>query len=146
MSSPTSSFVSRALQLVQREAPRCAAALGDALGPIVLDLVIDGEHMWMTSVAGRVAIGPARDPRDPEATILAEVVTRGAVVLALVDGTDALLPAILANRVRVRTPPAHAHRLFEVVNRFVEGCARAPGGPALLDAFRGHVSTTDERS
>jgi hypothetical protein len=145
MSSPTSSFVSRALQLVQREAPRCAAALGDALGPIVLDLVIDGERTRMTTSAGRVVIGP-RDPVDLEGTILAEVVTRSAVVLALVDGTDALLPAILANRVRVRTPPAHAHRLFEVVNRFVEGCARAPGGPALLDAFRGHVSTTDERS
>jgi hypothetical protein len=138
-------FIERAIALVQRDAPRCAAGVADALGPIGIAIVIDGEPALIRAPAGQLTVA-SPDSGGGRGEVIVEVVTRGEVVLDLVDGADELLPVILANRVRVRTPPEHAYRLFEVVKLFVEGCARSAGGPALLDEFRTHVAAAAKRS
>jgi hypothetical protein len=131
-------FLQASLAAVQRDAAACAQAAAAALGTTVVDLTVDGERMTIRACPALVV-----DPGDaataaaaPSPANPAWVATTTPALLALLDGSDELAPAILANRVRVRAAARDAARLFDAMRGFVEGCARSPAGPQLLAALR----------
>ncbi|TMQ08114.1 MAG: hypothetical protein E6J91_34010 [Deltaproteobacteria bacterium] len=126
-------FLADSLAAIEREAPACARAIAAALGPAVIELVVDGERIAIRP-GPEIAVG-----RAAEAAPCAEVATTARALLALLDGGDELYPAIVDNRVRVRAAPRDAERLFDTMRWFVEGCARTRAAPELLAAYRGRV-------
>jgi hypothetical protein len=135
-------LLSRALALVARDAPRCAAALADRVAGAAIAITIDGELAIVRATARGIVA--EREPAAPVAAI--EVTASSRDVLALLSGGDELYPAVRANRVRVRAAREHAARLFDVVRLLIEGCARSPDGPALLAEFRDLATEVAERN
>jgi hypothetical protein len=133
-------FLVDSLAAIERDAPACARAIAAALGPAVIELVVDGERIAIRPGL-EIAVGRAVGERAP----CAEVSTTAPALLALLDGDDELYPAIVANRVRVRAAPCDAERLFDAVRWFVEGCARTRAAPELLAAYRCQVDANVHR-
>lgn len=135
-------LLARALALVARDAPRCAAALADRLAGSAIAITIDGELAVVRATVRGVAV--ERELDSGAAAI--EVTASSRHVLALLSGADELYPAVRTNRVRVRAAREHAARVFDVVRLLIEGCARSPEGPALLAGFRDLATEVAERN
>ena len=133
------SFLAASLGAVQRDAPASARAVAGALGAAVIQLVVDGERVI---VRGGSELAIAGDlAREPDV----EVATTARALLALLDGDDELIAAVIANRVRVRAAPGDAVRLFDAMRWFVEGCARTAAAQQLLHDYRCHAEPTSGR-
>jgi hypothetical protein len=135
-------FLRASLVAMTRDAPACAHAMAAALGATSVALIVDGDPL-VVRPGPEVVVGAT-----PVARLAAEmhVATTSPALLALLDGTDELYPAILAQRIRVRAAPHHAERLFDALRFFVEGCARSSSAPALLAAYRRATSHRDRRA
>jgi hypothetical protein len=124
-------FLRASLGAVARDAPACARAVAAALGPVTIELVVDGERTLLRpGLEVVVPVGP------PAASPEVHVATTSGALLALLDGRDELTPAVVDNRVRVRAAPRDAERLFDAMRWFVEGCARSSSAPDLLAEYR----------
>jgi hypothetical protein len=148
MPDPFARFVSDSLDAIVRDAPGCGAALAVALDAVVLDLVVDDERAvvyrdgHVRAVAAPVAQTSPAIPGRP----IVHVATTARTVLDLASGRDELLPAILANRIRVRAAMHDAERLFDVLRLFVEGNARSSAAPALFAEYHRQVTHESRRS
>ena len=123
----------RAVTVVERDAPPCAAAIARALGTYTLALELDGEPAIL-HVANGLVVTDGR-PVAPGAS----VATTSASIVDLLTGKDELLAAVRANRVRVRTSHAFAASCFYIMIALIEGCARSLDGPALMTEIRNRV-------
>jgi uncharacterized protein with NAD-binding domain and iron-sulfur cluster len=124
-------LLARAFELVERDAPLCGAAIADRLGALSLAIIVDDEVAIVRSAASRVLVG------EPDAApAVLELRTRSSHLVGLLDGADQVHAAVLANRVRVRTPPEHAHRVFDIVRLLIEGCARSGDAHQLVNDLR----------
>jgi len=126
-------LLEHAVELVTLDAPACARDIEDRLVATALAIELDGElavlhHDNGLAVSGRRLTLPTMD-----------VATTSSTVLDLLSGRDELLPAVRANRVRVRASPALAASCLDIISALIEGCARSPGGPALLNQLRTRV-------
>lgn len=125
-----SSFLSRALELLEREAPAASARVAASLGARAVLVRVDGEALGLACRQQRLAVGPV--PLHPNVT--AET-TRG-VLLALLEGEFTLTEAVMASRVALRGPLDDLVALYDGLQAFFHGAVRSPGFPRLLDAFR----------
>jgi hypothetical protein len=130
-------FVRRALDCIEQDAPACAVGMAKALADTRIVARVDEE----TTVFWCDGCRPRLDDRDPgdvapdERTALLET-TRGALSELLSGGTT-LLRAVRSNAVRVRAPSATAARLFDAMRAFVEGVARSRDATSLYEQFQG---------
>jgi hypothetical protein len=131
-------ILTRGVEAVTHDAPPCAEMMSRALRPIPLELIVDGQSHVLTVDGERIQVAPSVGITTVPSRI--RVTTTSAEVLGLLDGDDEILPAIVANRVRVTAPYQHVHRLFEVLRAFVEGCARSSSAAELLADVRWHVA------
>lgn len=148
MPDPFASFLSDSLDAIRRDAPACAAALAAALDAVVIDLVVDGERTFVYR-DGDVRAAAAAMPPTPLAISgrpIVHVATTARTLLDLADGRDELLPAIVANRLRVRAAMRDAERLFDVMRLFVEGNARSSAAPGLFAEYQRQVTHESRRS
>jgi hypothetical protein len=145
MRDPFGKFLSDSLAAIRRDAAPCADALAAALGPVVIDLIVDGE---------RTVVYRDRDVRVAATSTelaaagrpIVDVATTASTLLDLASGRDELLRAIVANRIRVRAAMQHAERLFDVMRLFVEGNARSRAAPALFAEYQRQVTHDSRRS
>jgi hypothetical protein len=130
-------IVNAALADVTVDAPGCAEAMACALeSSWVLARV--GEDALLARVdGGCLCVQPAGPIGEREPDVFLASTPRA--LLAVLEGTDALLDAIRADRVRVRAAATDAARLFELLRHFVEGVARSRDGASHLDRFRAYV-------
>lgn len=119
-----------ALIAIERDAPRCGGAIAAAMGPVALAVAVDGEAFSVRVVGGRAVIESVHRSADVWVT------TTAAQVCALVEGRDEILPAVMANRVRIRAPREHAARVFDLVTLLAEGCARSSVAEELARDLR----------
>ena len=148
MRDPFASFVSASLDAIKRDAPGCAAALAAALDSVVIDLAVDGERTVVYRDGDLRAIaGPGTQTAAAlSGRPIVHVATTARTLLDLTDGRDELLPAILANRIRVRAAMHDAERLFDVLRLFVEGNARSSAAPGLFAEYHRQVTHESRRS
>ena len=146
MRDPFGKFLADSLDAITRDAPACADALAATLGPAVIDLVIDGERTVVYRDRDRVRVTAASTRLSAAGGPIVRVATTARTLLDLADGRDELLPAILANRIRVRAAERDAERLFDVMRLFVEGNARSRAAPGLFAEYHRQVTHESRRS
>ena len=145
MRDPLARFLTDSLAAIRRDAAPCADALAAALGPVVIDLVVDGDRTVVYR-HGAVRVAAASTRLALTGRPIVCVATTARTLLDLVDGRDELLPAILANRLRVRAAMRDAERLFDVMRLFVEGNARSSAAPGLFAEYQQQVTHDSRRS
>jgi len=136
-------WVRRGVVTLARELPWASARMGDALGARVVQLTVDGDLAtvrWRDDAA-RVSERPS--PDDAPAVTLR---TTRRTVVALADGDDALVDAVLAGRVVLRGAPGDLAAFHDALMAFLQGAVRAPGFAATLDAFRDWQRARDART
>jgi hypothetical protein len=119
-----------------------------ALDAVVLDLVVDDERavVYRDGHVRAVAAPMAQTSPGIPGRPIVHVATTARTVLDLASGRDELLPAILANRIRVRAAMHDAERLFDVLRLFVEGNARSSAAPGLFAEYHRQVTHESRRS
>jgi hypothetical protein len=147
MRDPFGKFLSDSLAAIRRDAAPCADALAAALGPVVIDLIVDGERTVVYRDRDRdVRVAATSTELAAAGRPIVDVATTASTLLDLASGRDELLRAIVANRVRVRAAMQHAERLFDVMRLFVEGNARSRAAPALFAEYQRQVTHDSRRS
>ena len=145
MRDPFASFLADSLAAVKRDAAGCADAMAAALGPVVIDVAVDGERTVVYRDGAVRVADPSTHPALAGRPIV-HVATTARTLLDLAAGRDELLPAIVANRIRVRAAMRDAGRLFDVMRLFVEGNARSRAAPALFAEYHRQVTHESRRS
>lgn len=124
------SFLSRALELLEREAPVASARVAASLGTRSVLVRVDRESLGLVCRQQKLAVGAV--PLHP--SVSAE--TTYAVLLALLEGEFTLTDAVMASHVALRGPLDDLVALYEGLQAFFHGAVRSPSFPRLLDAFR----------
>lgn len=136
-------WVRRGVVTLARELPWASARMGEALGARVVHLTVDGDLAVVRWRDGAARVAERADPDAPPAVTLRS--TRRAV-LALADGEDTLVDAVLAGRVVLRGAPGDLAAFHDALMAFLQGAVRAPGFVATLDDFRDWQRTRDART
>lgn len=126
-------WVRRGVVSLARELPWASARMGAALGERVVHLVVDGE---LAAVRWRDGAARVRESADPEAPPTVTLRTSRGVVLALADGDDTLLDAVLSGRVVLRGAARDLAAFHAALMAFLQGAVRAPSFTATLEDFR----------
>lgn len=134
MAEPVSSLLRRSVDHLADEVPDSYRLLLDRLGPLVVELDVDGEVFSMRGGHRlEVSDGPAREPG-------ARVGTSRTAINDLLDARTGLDEAVEAGAVRVAGSLEHVLRAHDTLLAYVHAAVRAPSQPALLAALRTGVS------
>jgi hypothetical protein len=125
-----SSFLSRSLELLEREAPAASARVAASLGARSVLVRVDGESLGLACKQRKLAVGPV--PLHPSVSAQ----TTRDVLLALLQGEFTLTDAVMTSRVALRGPIDDLVALYAGLQAYFHGAVRSPGFPGLLDAFR----------
>ncbi|KUI36166.1 SCP-2 sterol transfer family protein [Mycobacterium sp. IS-1496] len=130
MAERISSLLRRSVDHLADEVPDSYRLLLDRLGPLVVELDVDGERFTMHG-GNRLEVsdGPARQPG-------AWVNTSRTAILDLIDARTGLDEAVEAGAVRVRGALADVLRAHDTLLAYVHAAVRAPSQPALLAELR----------
>lgn len=130
MAERVSSLLRRSLKHLENEVPDSYRLLVARLGPMVVELDVDGE---MFSLHGgprlRVSDGAAQQAG-------ARIATSRATILDLLDATVGLGEAVEMGKVRVRGPLDAVQRAHDSLLAYVHAAVRASSQPALLTELR----------
>lgn len=134
MAEPVSSLLRRSVDHLADEVPDSYRLLLDRLGPLVVELDVDGEVFSMRGGHRlEVSDGPAREPG-------ARVGTSRTAIKELLDAHIGLDEAVAAGAVRVAGSLENILRAHDTLLAYVHAAVRAPSQPALLAALRTGVS------
>jgi hypothetical protein len=120
----------RSLDRLAAEVPASYQHLVDALGPLVVEVEIDGE---LFSVRGNPNLVVA-DGRSGAAGV--RIGTSRAAVLAVLDAELALGEAVEEGAVQVQGSLDDVVRAHDALLAYAHAAVRAPSVPGLLDALR----------
>jgi hypothetical protein len=131
MAETVSTLLRRSLLYAAGEAPDGYRRFAVILGPLVVELAVDGEILAVTggdvvAVDDRTAPGPA-DVR---------IATSRAAILAVLDAETTLSEAVLADRVHARGPIEDLLQAHDALLAFVHAAVRAPSTATLPAALR----------
>jgi hypothetical protein len=130
MAEHVSSLLRRSVGHLADEVPDSYRRVLDALGPLVVELDVDGELFSLRG--GRrleVSDGPA-------STAGARIVTSRDTILEVLDARVGLGEAVEAGSVGVRGSLDDVLRVHEALIAYVHAAVRAPSQPGLLAALR----------
>ncbi|KUI33856.1 hypothetical protein [Mycobacterium sp. GA-2829] len=130
MAEPVSALLRRSLGHLELEVPENYRLLLDRLGPLVVELAVDGEAFTMCG-GHRVVVtdGPAHRPG-------VRVGTTRTAILDLLDARTGLDEAVENGAVRVLGVLDDILRAHDTLLAYVHAAVRAPSQPALLTALR----------
>jgi hypothetical protein len=130
MAERVSSLLRRSVEHLEDEVPDSYRLLVAELGPMVVELDVDGE---VFSLRGgdrlRVSDGAAQ-------VAGARIATSRATILDVLDARVALGEAVEAGTVRVRGSLDDVQRAHDSLLAYVHAAVRAPSQPALLSELR----------
>lgn len=138
------SFLARSLRLLDAEAPQAAALLGRSWAGRTLHLEVDGEALAVRGEQGRLTVSGASSPAAGP-----HLRTRGAALLALLDGHRTLLSALRSDQLELHGEPGALAELMGALGLYLAGAVRCPSFPALLSQFRAGAAaarSSDERT
>jgi hypothetical protein len=130
MAEQVSSLLRRSVGHLEDEVPDSYHLVLEALGPLVVEVDVDGEQFSLRG--GRrleVADGAA-------ATAGARIATSRAAILDLLDARVGLDEAVQAGTVGVRGSVDDVLRAHDTLLAYVHAAVRAPSQPGLLAALR----------
>lgn len=130
MADRISSILRRSLEHLEAEVPDSYRLLAAELGPLVVELDVDGE---MFSLCGgtrlRVSEGAAQHAG-------ARIATSRGTILDLLDARVGLGEAVETGTVRVRGPLDDVQRAHDSLLAYVHAAVRASSQPTLLSELR----------
>jgi hypothetical protein len=130
MAEHISSLLRRSVEHLANEVPGSYSRVLEALGPLVVELDVDGE---LFSLRG----GRRLEVSDGAAsTAGARIVTSRATILDVLDARVGLGEAVEAGRVGVRGSLDDVLRVHDALIAYVHAAVRAPSQPELLTALR----------
>lgn len=130
MAERISSLLRRSLGHLADEVPDSYRLVLDRLGPLIVDLDVDGERFAMSGGDQvRVTDGAL-------ATAGAHIVTTRADILDVLDARIGLKDAVESGSVSVRGALDDVIRAHDTLLAYVHAAVRAPSQPALLTALR----------
>lgn len=130
MAEPVASLLRRSLDHLASEVPDSYHHLITTLGPLVVELDVDGELFALRG--GR----PPSVVEGPADRAHVRVSTSRATILDVLDAELALPEAVQAGRVRVRGSLDDVVRAHDALIAYAHAAVRAPSVPGLLAALR----------
>jgi len=125
-----SSLLRRSVEHLETEVPDSHALVVDSLGPLVVELDVDGE---LFSLRG----GGGLDVCDGAAELAgARITTTRAAILEVLDARVGLQEAIETGTVSVAGALDDVLRAHDTLLAYVHAAVRAPSQPGLLSALR----------
>lgn len=140
---PFGHWVRRGVVSLGRELPWASARMGAALGPRVVALTVDGEDAFVGWRDGAAWVREAL-PQGLTPTVTLRTARR--TVVALADGDDTLVTAVLAGRVVLRGAVDDLVAFHDALMAFLQGAVRAPSFALTLDEFRAWQAARDAQS
>jgi hypothetical protein len=130
MAEQVSSLLRRSVEHLADEVPDSYRLVLEALGPLVVQVDVDGE---LFSLRG----GRRLEVSDGAAGMAgAQITTSRAAILDLLDAKVGLGEAVQAGNVGVRGSIDDILRVHDTLHAYVHAAVRAPSQPALLCALR----------
>lgn len=130
MAERISSLLRRSVQHLEDEVPDSYRVLVAELGPMVVELDIDGEVFTLRG-GGRLQVSDG-ETQMPDARIVTSRVT----ILDLLDAKVGLGEAVEAGAVGVHGSLDEVQRAHDSLLAYVHAAVRAPSQPGLLSALR----------
>ncbi|MGO9156960.1 SCP-2 sterol transfer family protein [Mycobacterium sp.] len=130
MAEPVSSLLRRSVEHLADEVPDSYRLLVAELGPMVVELDVDGE---LFSLRGDGRLQVSDGPADNAG---ARIATSRATILEVLDAEVALGEAVEAGRVSVRGSLDDVQRAHDALLAYVHAAVRASSQPALLSELR----------
>lgn len=130
MAEPISSLLRRSLEHLEDEVPDSYRLLVAALGPMVVELDVDGE---MFSLRGGTRLRVSDGASQPAG---ARIATSRGTILDLLDAKVGLGEAVEIGTVRVRGPLDDVQRAHDALLAYVHAAVRASSQPTLLSELR----------
>lgn len=130
MAELVSSLLRRSLEHLQDEVPDSYRLLVAQLGPLVVELDVDGE---MFSLRGGTRLRVSEGAAQPAGVRIA---TSRVTILALLDARAGLGEAVETGTVRVRGPLDGVQRAHDALMAYVHAAVRASSQPALVSELR----------
>jgi hypothetical protein len=134
MADQVSSLLRRSVEHLADEVPDSYGLLLEALGPLVVELDVDGEVFFLTG-GHRLEVCDGAAPNAHT-----RVTTSRATVIDVVDAGVRLDEAVQAGTVGVRGSLDDVLRMHDALLAYVHAAVRAPSQPTLLCALRAGVS------
>lgn len=128
-----SSFLSRSLDVLERERPDVATRLAAVLAALAVAASVDGETVRLASDGEVVRVTPRTAG---EAAVAVTVATSRATILALVDGRVSLIDAVLSDALLLRGSPGDLARFHDALWLYLQGAVRVPAFAELLASYR----------
>jgi hypothetical protein len=130
MAERISSLLRRSVEHLEHEVPDSYRLLVAELGPMVIELDVDGEVFTLCG-GGRLQVS------DGAADIAGvRIVTSRTTILDVLDATVALGEAVEAGTVSVRGSLDGIQRAHDSLRAYVHAAVRAPSQPTLLSELR----------
>jgi hypothetical protein len=126
MAERVSSLLRRSVAHLENEVPESYRVLVDELGPMVVELDVDGE-MFSLNGGGRLHVS---DGAAKEAAV--RISTSRAAIVDVLDARVGLGEAVEAGTVSVRGSLDDVQRAHNSLLAYVHAAVRAPSQPALL--------------
>jgi len=123
----------RSLGHLEAEVPASYRHLVSALGPLVVEVSVDGGVFTLSTGQDRLAV---RDGALAGAG--ARVRTSRSAILAVLDAEVSLAEAVESGRLDVRGSLDDVLRAHDTLIAYAHAAVRAPSAPALLSALREH--------
>ena len=136
MAEPVSSLLTRSVEHLAEEVPDSYRLILDRLGPLVVELDVDGERFALRG-GNRLEVldGPSRDT-DPGARIC----TSRSAIIDVLDARLGLAEAVETGAVRVQGALDDVIRTHDTLLAYVHAAVQAPSQPTLLSALRTEAS------
>jgi hypothetical protein len=131
MAEPISSLLRRSVEHLCEEAPASQRLTLDALGPLVVALVVDDEAF---SLSGGRALAVTDGDTD---TAGVRITTSRSTILDVLDGRLDLRDAVDTGAIGVLGSLDDVLRVHDTLHAYVHAAIRAPSQSGLLDALRG---------
>ena len=130
MAESVASLLRRSLDHLATEVPESYHHLLRVLGPLLVEIEVDGEFFWMRG-------GRRLDVTDSgNGAAGARIATSRAAILDLLDDEMALGEAVEAGHVVVRGSLDDVVRAHDTLMAYAHAAVRAPSVPGLLEALR----------
>lgn len=134
MAEPISSLLRRSVEHLEDEVPDSYRLLAAELGPMIVELDVDGE---VFSLRG----GDRLEVSDGAVQMAGvRIGTSRATILDLVDARAELGDSVEAGAISVRGSLDDVQRAHESLRAYVHAAVRAPSQPALLTELRAGVA------
>lgn len=130
MAERVSSLLRQSIEHLAGEVPESYRLVVQRLGPMIVELDVDGEHFWLRGGRRLEVCDGAPD------TATTRIATSRATIIDVLDARLALAQAVEAGLVAVRGSLDDVQRLHDTLLAYVHAAVRAPSQPGLLAVLR----------